>query len=256
MTICNLKIDFDRSSEWERVVQTSRTASTTGITRPKPIPMTAFNLGATFTNPLVAIAVQTTQGKPHWKYGGKLRQSWNFSSGSNVGTAFSTIKSLDIKLGLNSVQIIELPSHSEQSYELVYYPPSWFKDVIIFGWKYLGQTRNFLRDSVFEIGNKIGTGTLNEPDSLTNLLANQSLILDRILIELDELRNDFLNSQGDPGISSGSIARLSENIESNNVRLDSKINELAKDLGRVLSGNDDPSILENNEQTIIEDELI
>lgn len=162
-------IRFDIPENWELVINEIRVADFIGEESHSPIP--PFDLGISLTSPYALIVVQTTQGKTTWKYAGEVRQTWNFPKGNPIGTQTSIAQSEPTQLFLNRVQLVELNPNSLQPFRLRYQPPYWFKDVIVFGWKYSGTIENFIKDSLFEIGNKVGIGTLNLPDNIPNILA-------------------------------------------------------------------------------------
>jgi hypothetical protein len=161
-------IKFDLPEDWALTISRSETATIIKENTHSPIP--AFDLGIQTTAPYVAIVVQTTQGKVTWKYGGELRQAWSFPSGAAIGGALNVAQSKENALFLNKVQLVKLNPNSLQPCRLRYLPPYWFKDVIIFGWEYRGTIENFVKDTLFDIGNKVGIGTLNLPDNIPNTL--------------------------------------------------------------------------------------
>jgi hypothetical protein len=161
-------VRFDLSENWTLTINQSKTA--TIIKGDVHTPIEAFDLGIQSTAAYVAIVVQTTQGKITWKYAGELRQAWNFPSGGAIGGGLSVAQSKEKALFLNKVQLVELNPNSLYPYRLRYLPPYWFKDVSIFGWEYKGTIENFVKDTLFDIGNKVGIGTLNLPDNIPNTL--------------------------------------------------------------------------------------
>lgn len=236
-------IELDNSQLWEKVVTLSRQANVSPVNPNYFTPMSAIDLEVSLNNPYFAIAIQSSDALPHWRYGGRLYQSWNFSKGGAIGSAFSKAQSIETKLGLNIVQIIRLEILDIDNFRLRYFPPRWFKDVIVFGWKYIGDVDNFTADTLFEIGNKLGSGTTFNPDSIgeqvETLLTSTATISDR-LIELEDL---IVNS----GISNEAITAITQQISTlindETAQINQRINSLSNDLADVLSGNENPEIL-------------
>lgn len=161
-------IRFDIPENWELVISQTRTAEK--ISEAKHYPIPPFDLGISLTSPYVLIVIQTTEKKSTWKYGGEVRQNWDFPKGSSIGTLTGIAQSEPTQLSLDRTQLVELNPSSLHPYQLRYQPPYWFKDVIVFGWVYTGTVQNFVKDTLFEIGNKVGIGTLNLPDNIPNIL--------------------------------------------------------------------------------------
>jgi hypothetical protein len=195
MSVFDDLIRFDLLENWELTISASRTA-----VQPTPdthSPIETFTLVTGLTTPYVAIIVQTTQGKITWHWGGEVRQSWNFPSGASLGSLTSIAQSQPSPLYLNRLQLIGLNPNSLEPYSLRYTPPKWFKDVIVYGWKYTGTVENFVADTLFDIGNQVGIGTLNLPNNIPNTLnaMNQRLIrIEALLGSSQSISSNPLNT--------------------------------------------------------------
>lgn len=253
MNACNDFIQFDNSSDWERVISVTFTAVPVG--QNSYIPIGQRDLGVAITEPYVVIVVQAVNAKQTWRYGGEVRQTWYFDSGAAIGSTFSAAQSKPTQLFLNKPQVIALNRNTTDTFRLYYDPPTWFKQVIVIGWKYVGKVENFISDTLFDLGNKVGIGTLNDPNSITNLLAAQQALLEDIENRLISIENNSSNGGLNP-IPDTSIQVIKDSVSSEVASVSQNVKELSNNLGNVLSGNVEPSVLKNNyDPTSIEDEL-
>lgn len=255
MTICDDRIQFDQSSDWQQVIAQSKSATILGEN--SYIPIGSFDLGVALSESFVAIVVQAINAKPTWIYAGEVRQSWEFPAGNSIGSLYGRVQSTPTHLRLNKVQYIKLSKNTPNACRLRYTPPTWFKELIIVGWKYVGAVENFTRDTLFDLGNKIGIGTINEPDSLSNLLIAQETLLQTIQDRLDDIETN-LNNQGPINFTvSDQITALDQNVSQNVSQINQDIQALSQNLSSVLSGESSPDILQANvNQTIIEEEFL
>jgi len=255
VSACNDLIEFDSSEDWERVIAITKTA-----TRPTPdshVPIPAFDLGVRTDASHFAIVVQAIDPKPTWLYGGEIRQNWNFPSGASIGTGFALAESKPTQLRLNRVQAIPLARQSTSTYRLRYTPPTWFTGVIVIGWKYVGTVENFTKDTLFEIGNKVGTGTLDEPDNLSNLLIAQQALLENIILRLDAIESTDTNVSSRASFSTEQARELNEIVTQIASQTNNKIDTLTSNLSTVL-GNENNSEFEREttNETSLEEEFL
>lgn len=159
------RIDFDRSEEWELVANEVRTANFIGENSHEPIP--AFNLGLSLYTDYVAVIATTTSGKPTWQFAGDINQVYNFPKGT-PDNILGQIQPARARLFINKMQLIDTGRVSLDNFDLRYQPPYWFKDCAIRVYKYVGEVKNFVEDTLFQIGNALGvsstapTGTIIE----------------------------------------------------------------------------------------------
>ncbi len=166
MVFAGDNVEFNLSDEWIQFVQESKTSEVVTPVSTQPIP--EFSIGTQIENSYIAILIQTTQGKPTWRFGGELRQQWAFAAGADVSSQLALVASPRFGLGLNKLEIIPMLRPSIEPYQLIFKPPPWFKDVIVIAWRYTGEVENFVKDTLFDIGNQLGIGTGIQQDNLSN----------------------------------------------------------------------------------------
>ena len=255
MTSCDDFIQFDQSEDWEQVIGTTFTAVPTG--EDSYIPIGQVDLGVALVEPYVVIVVQPVNAKITWRYGGEVRQVWDFTKGGEIGSQFAGAQSKPTQMFINKPEVIDLSRNGTGTFRLRYDPPTWFKQVIVIGWVYVGTVENFTKDTLFEIGNKIGIGTLNEENSLANLLALQQTSILNIVERLEVIEELLTNPNADTSQIESQINSINQNVTDNVSQLNQKIDNLASNLGNVLSGESDPNILgQSTNQINVEDELI
>ena len=187
MSACDDFLFFDAPEDWEQIASIVRQSTVVGDQSNAPIP--AFDLGVNIDNQYLAVLIQTTQGKPTWRYGGDLRQVWGSPKGQQTSSNLSEILSDRETLGVNRLQIIKLKKPTSNLFNVRYYPPPWFKDVIVIAWKYTGEVDNFVKDTLFDIGNALGTGTI-EPEGILADLQDQIVSLSTTIQALQETQSD------------------------------------------------------------------
>ena len=159
------RIDFDRSEEWELVANEVRNAVLVGENAYEPIP--AFNLGLDLYTDYVAVIATTTSGKPTWQFAGDINQVYNFPKGT-PDNILGRIQPARARLFINKMQLIDTGRVSLDNFDLRYTPPYWFRDCAIRVYRYVGEVKNFVEDTLFDIGNALGindnspTGTIIE----------------------------------------------------------------------------------------------
>lgn len=243
MSVFDDIIDFDNSDSWERVITISKTAETNFVNPNLFTPLDNFDLGVTLNESYIAIAVQTTQGKDTWSYGGKIRQSWNFPKGNEAGSTFAKIQSPFVKLGLNLVQIVKLPKIDSDSFKLIFYPPKWFKDLIVIGWIYTGEVNNFVGDSLNAVTANLEGETLNNLTQLISQVNSINQTVNNVNERLNTIESLLNNNNSSSSLSSDSLQQFDSIVSQNVSQINTDINELSNNLRDVLAGNSDPSIL-------------
>lgn len=120
-----------------------------------------FNIDKTYTSEFVAVGVRVKNSKNNWRNGGYLSQEFLFPAlgYNNNGKAFNQSKNLLI----NNVSILNFPAITSSPYRLRYFPPTYFVDVTIQIWEYVGTTTNIL---VRELANFLHNSS---PELLINL---------------------------------------------------------------------------------------
>ena len=182
---CDDVINFDLSEEWEVVASVTKTAELIGENSHTPIPQ--ISLDVNLTNTYVAVfATSTIDVKATWRYAGEIRQVYNFAAGGG-SAALNKIQTEPTPLFINKLQVVEAKRVSDVPFDLRYQPPPWFKDCGVRVWRYTGERKNFVRDTLFDIGNQLGIGT-------TEVGENPILIaVGELKAEVEECCNYFEN---------------------------------------------------------------
>ena len=168
-------IFFDNSNDWQVVADVTRKAVRVGEKSYIPIP--AFDLGLSLNTDYVAVVATTGSGKPTWQFAGDINQVYNFAPGG-TDSITGKIQPVCTKLFLNKLTLVETNRVSTDAFDLRYQPPYWFRDCTIRVYKYIGDKINFVEDTLFEIGNALGTNpntqgtTLNIQFDLIKVLIN------------------------------------------------------------------------------------
>ena len=169
------RIDFDRSEDWELVANEIRDAQLVGENAYIPIP--AFNLGVDLYTDYVAVIATTTSGKPTWQFAGDITQVYNFPKGSPE-TILGRIQPVRTQLFINRMTLLETSRVSLDNFDLRYQPPYWFRDCGIRVYKYVGEVKNFVEDSLFDIGNALGVDPNNPSGRIIEALLALKLDLE------------------------------------------------------------------------------
>lgn len=185
MTACDDFLFFDLPEDWELIINIFKEAEIVGKTANSPI--NPFELEVNLDNSYLALLIQTTKGRPTWRFGGELRQVWDFPKGQQTNSNLGEIQSNRQVLSVNQLEIIKLQKPTLDSFALRYFPPPWFKDVIVIGWKYTGEIENFVKDTLFDIGNQLGVGTGEPPDN--SLLIQLQQKIDSLNTTVNSLQN-------------------------------------------------------------------
>lgn len=209
MSACDDFLFFDLAEDWQQIASVFRESAVIGQRSNSPIP--AFNLGVDIDNSYLAVLVQTTRGKPTWRFGGELRQTWDFPKGQESSVELGTIQSERTALSINKLELIKLIKPTSERFNLRYFPPPWFKDVIVIAWKYTGEVENFVKDTLFDIGNQIGIGTLDEPD---NLLSKVDSLAETLSTSVDSINTAI---QGLQEFQTGDFIEVLDAIERLNI---------------------------------------
>lgn len=120
----------------------------------KYIPIPPLSLNAQLNARFIAVGILVQNAKPTWNHGGFLNQLYPFSLNTNVSPLGRAITESRILL-INKVKIIQFPRISGASYQLLYSPQKWFRDVRIKVWQYRGTEANFTEDTLYQINQKV-----------------------------------------------------------------------------------------------------
>lgn len=179
-------IYFNASEDWELIVNTSRTAVI--INENSHTPINAFDLGVSLNVDYIAVIATTSSKKTTWFFAGDITQSYAFAKGAGSST-LGKVRPPRTRLAIDRLQVVETNRISLDPFRLEYTPPAWFKDCAILVYKYVGQTENFVEDTLFDIGNALGIDPNREDDGLNLRMS----LLEQLIIE----RFDILSSKID-----------------------------------------------------------
>ncbi len=197
---CQIDINPQFSGDWTEVANVSRSASLNESGKSQRIP--AFSLDTSIDKRFVAVQVTSVAAKSTWIAGGYIAQQYNFP-GFSV-----TLNSHYLKL--HSINLIELKENANYPSNLIFYPRTYFEDVQVRVWKYLGEEISFLEDiltdiqqsvvdnspnniDLSEIINKLNTISQNLDNSYLDLADDLSDVISQIVVLQDSLSNIDLN---------------------------------------------------------------
>lgn len=241
MSVYDDSIAFDQSDDWEQIINTTFTATNIGINSYTPIG--EKDLEVTLTEPYLVIVVQPFEAKDTWKYGGEIRQSWNFALGEETNNQYAVAQSEPIQLFINKPQVIATPKNSVDGFRLRYNSPNWFKQVTVIVWKYIGEVQNFTKDILLDINDAVTTNNSTNfdliNDRVENLLAS--------IVDVSERLANIENAIANNSLSEETINTVVSLIESEVTEETSQINEqislLSNNLADVLGGQENADIL-------------
>lgn len=121
------------ASNWEQIYNYSATAGIAGENTHIPIP--AVTIPTFLDSDIIAVYVSTVppEGK-NWRFGGNIEQ--RFISGLTVGGSVDAAGASRASW-IDKITVLFFPKISA-SYSLKYYPPRWFKNVVLTIWQYTG----------------------------------------------------------------------------------------------------------------------
>ena len=217
-------IFFDDASEWEAIVNLTRIAQT--LPGDRFVPIGSFDLGVELNEEYIAVVAGTTQGRSNWFFAGDITQVYNFTPGGS-NPVLGQIKPQRTRLAINRLQLVETSRVSTDSFDLRYSPPYWFKDCAIRVYRYTGDVKNFVKDSLFEIGNALGVDPNNPSGRIVEALLALKLDLEAQFAELRERLNQ------DNEAADSEFAQLVERIS----QIDAGIYTAVEAVGELLPPN-------------------
>ena len=156
-------IFFDDSEDWRSVANVTREARLIATDRYAPIG--SFDLGVELNTGYIAVVAGTTKGKDRWFFAGDITQVYKFPV-APANPVLGQIKPQGTRLAINRLQLIETERVSTDNFRLQYTPPYWFRDCTIRVYSYVGDKINFVEDTLFDIGNALGTDPNTEGTAL------------------------------------------------------------------------------------------
>ena len=175
MTTFDSLVFLDKAEDWHKVVNTSKTAQSQGEKSHISIP--DFNLGIAMQYKFIVVLITVNYRKSTWTYGGEIRQAFN-----SVMTG--KVQYISNHLRLNVPQLINLKNIVPGNFELIYFPPKWFKDVTIQVWEYLGEVINFGADALFNIETAVTGGNVSDGNDVFSQIINRLNALEEKIDQL------------------------------------------------------------------------
>ena len=179
---CQIEINPQLLGDWVEVANVSRSASLDESGKPQRIP--AFSLGVNIDKRFIAVQVTSVAAKSSWVAGGYIAQKYNFPGFS------TTLNSHYLKL--NSINLLELKETANYTSDLIFYPRTYFQDLEVTVWKYVGEEISFLEDILTNIQQSVDKISLGEVD-LSEIIAK----LDTISQNLDNSYLDLADDLSD-----------------------------------------------------------
>lgn len=176
-------IYFNAPEDWELIVNESRIAQP--IAEGYFIPIPSFDLGVTVYSDYIAVVAMTVEPKASWFFAGDITQVYDFAKGGS-NPVLGSIKPERTRLAINRLQLVETNRVSIEPFRLQYTPPSWFKNCTIRVYKYVGDVENFVKDTLFDIGNALGIDPNNPDGKLVLAIARVEDLVQQTRDELSD----------------------------------------------------------------------
>lgn len=152
----------------------------------------SFDTGKIYSSQFIAVGVKVNSSKDNWRHGGYLSQEFKFASNGYAHNNKAFNRSQDLLI--NEVTILNLPNLSN-NYRLRYFPPTYFSDVRLQIWEYVGQkTDLLLRDLADFLRNAPPSVLINLPEinSKLDLLLNRQTVCPNVDLSALEAKIDLL----------------------------------------------------------------
>lgn len=128
-------VDFGSNGNWQQVFDEFRSAVV--VTDRDIIPIPAFEVGVLFESPLLAVRCLSPTAKATWKFAGTLSQRFPLGTGG-VASSLPIVTGSVRSLRLNRTALVQFDLFTN-TYELLFEPPSWLKDIRVTVWEYVGE---------------------------------------------------------------------------------------------------------------------
>ncbi|BAU65661.1 hypothetical protein STA3757_30500 [Stanieria sp. NIES-3757] len=145
MSICVDLIQPNNPENWQLRTTAIKQAETTGEN--SHVPMDSFDLGLDFTSFFLLAEVTANYRKSTWKYGGTLSPLYYVDTDKIFNRGFS--------LRIRRTKLIIIENPVAIPYKLQFDPPSWFKDLTLRVWEYVGEINNEIRERLISVEDKI-----------------------------------------------------------------------------------------------------
>lgn len=144
----DLVIDINDPNNWTLRADETRTAGIDPITKRVIVPIPDIEILAGVRSRYVAVAPLISQGKPTWKFGGRISANYPFP---DAVTNLDRIHNEFLGVGANRINLVSIPFVSRDFYRLTYTAPRWFKDVRLIAWQYIGEEYDYIESAVYSI---------------------------------------------------------------------------------------------------------
>ena len=131
---CQIEINPQALGDWTEIANVVKTAPLDENGKSLRIPK--FSLGVSTFRRFIGVQVTSIAAKTNWIAGGYIAQAYNFPGFSAV------LKSHYLKL--NVFNLVELSEHASYSCDSIFYPRTYFEDVRVRVWEYVGEEISFL----------------------------------------------------------------------------------------------------------------
>lgn len=155
----NLILQLSRQQNWYKLYDEQRYAQIIGTNSHVPIP--AFEIPIVIYNQVLACRVLVQNAGSRWRFGGTLSQRWQLGSGGSQ-SPLPVADGNVFRLRINRSRLLIVPQYGD--YQVLYEPPTWFRNVQFTLWQYTGlvkdsteQKVDLARERLFNIESKIDT---------------------------------------------------------------------------------------------------
>lgn len=137
-------LDLTVQGNWVKVYDEVRAASVVVDRSFTPIP--AFELGVLLESHILAVRCLSDSAKPTWRFAGKLDQRFQIGTGG-AASPLPVVNASSRTMRLNKSALVQF-QHLTSSYQLVFEPAHWLKDVQLTVWEYRGQVSDTTEEKI------------------------------------------------------------------------------------------------------------
>lgn len=229
-----IEINPQSTDDWVEVAEISKTAQIIIEDSPfgqkkRRVRIPFFLLNVNINARFIAVRITSNSASPSWVAGGHIAQYYKFPSFN------TTLNSHYVKL--NVTNLVELRTNENYSCDLIFYPRSYFQDITVKVWEYVGQETAFLESMLTDIKDAIDSKNDSDNIDLSEILAK----LDSVSTNLDD---SYLDITDDVSKLVDKLTALEDvlsgidiNVLTQLKELDAGIFTLAEYLGALLPAN-------------------
>ena len=134
-----IQITPEKSGMWQLRATILKTATTSPDNR---LFIPPFDTGKTYSSQFIAAGINVKDSRDNWRNGGYLAQEFTFPSYGYRHNRKAFYHSEELLI--NDVSILNFPPLSNGSYRLRYFAPTYFPDVKLQIWEYIGVKTDLL----------------------------------------------------------------------------------------------------------------